>query len=156
MDQYYKKIQDGDNLELIAKQQPFDPIQWLKWFKFYSEEKNSDAIRYMRLVIQEGTFLACKQLYYTLPNKQRVNLASIETVKNHVQATCCYTEPPKIPSGKKYNTVTKAVNQDCIEVALEMKNQGLNPVVLNMASRTNPVRSNSPRIMYLHFVGRRI
>ncbi|KAG9295031.1 hypothetical protein G9A89_017825 [Geosiphon pyriformis] len=94
-----------------------------------------------RKEIQEGTIQAVKALRYSIPKINKVvvldpeRFAGIQNMKLYhdgsILSRRIVTEKQEIP-------VVRVVNGDCLLEALELKNQGFNPVVLNMASARKP------------------
>ena len=58
--------------------------------------------------------------------------------KNEHSIAKVYDKPFTVNSSKQYNTEFGCVNKDCVDVAKELLGEGLNPVILNLASRTSP------------------
>ena len=52
--------------------------------------------------------------------------------------TKVYKEEFKVNSNNSYNTIFDCVNEDCVDVAYNLINEGLNPAILNLASNIHP------------------
>jgi len=52
--------------------------------------------------------------------------------------TKVYKEEFRVNSNNNYNTLFDCVNEDCVDVAFNLINEGLNPAILNLASNVHP------------------
>jgi uncharacterized protein (TIGR02452 family) len=107
----------------------FDHIQWLKKFQIASQNKK--GFREERKAIFQGTVQYVQMNGYNVGNKHI-------TIDNDCIASEYFTKPPKISQASKYDTGFSVINADCLETAEILQNSGLNPCVLNLASRQNP------------------
>ena len=57
--------------------------------------------------------------------------------RQHLEAKA-YCKEFFVNPSKRYDMTTDCVNEDCVEVAAKLKNEGLNPAILNLASAVHP------------------
>ncbi|MCR4662043.1 MAG: TIGR02452 family protein [Clostridia bacterium] len=55
-----------------------------------------------------------------------------------INNTKIYKDCFVVESSNNYDTVFDCINKDCVDVANELQNDGFNPAILNLASRTSP------------------
>ena len=128
---------------------PFDGMEWdaKRWaseFKSLTESMRihksrgtSDDIRNMRTEVFMHTVNVIKQGEYQADAGKTVELPNDSDV---ICNTVFYDH--EIPVVKKEDcgeqTIVEVKNIDCLYAGVELKDQGYNPAVLNMASRRNP------------------
>ena len=108
---------------------PFDHHQWLKRFQMASQNKK--GCREERKEIFQGTIKYVLMKGYHVGNKYI-------SIDNNCIASEYFTKPQKLSQTTKYDTKFSVINADCLETAEILLNSGLNPCVLNLASRQNP------------------
>lgn len=89
----------------------------------------------------EGTLKACENFGYTSLDGRHVSLGDHSSVSNEAKKTRLYVEqqsPSRAPEEAGDLTSIRVENRDCLEEAILLKAQGLNPAVLNMASPKRP------------------
>ena len=113
--------------------------------KWLHEFRKPNKFREMRVRIMEGTLEACALFHYILPNGELVSLGNETSVSEEARKTRLYNDTDdtlrKVRAEKPsdgHKTTVEVVNRDCLEEALRLKKLGLNPAVLNMASRRRP------------------
>ena len=116
----------------------FNPKVWLSEFR----SSKNDSKRRLRVEIMQQTLEACKNFKYTLKDGSQVTFADHESVSRDARKTALHVEepPPRRTTelDKDFQTNIVVVNADCLEEAIRLKNEGLNPAVLNMASSRRP------------------
>ena len=115
----------------------FDPFKWTE--KFVSAKHG--VRKQMRIEIMEGTLEACKNFGYTSLDGHHISLGDHSSISNEVKKTRLYVEqhpPIRAPEEAELVTSIRVENRDCLEEAILLKAQGLNPAVLNMASPKRP------------------
>ncbi|KAF0980472.1 hypothetical protein FDP41_013686 [Naegleria fowleri] len=187
MDKTYSKIQDLENTEKLLIQSPkFDVDAFRRWYKFYLNENNRDALKSMRIYIMKDTQKAMEQGYYftssSCNNTSKVVLRNSEkelfekqlrmnkvylyeeqdrvvessmtqpgtgsgansssgsssAVDAALSSTCSMPQPATttVSSRESLNsTLITVVKEDCISSLIKLHEKGLNPCILNMASR---------------------
>eukprot|EP01112_Ceratiomyxa_fruticulosa_P013076 TRINITY_DN3658_c0_g3_i1.p1 TRINITY_DN3658_c0_g3~~TRINITY_DN3658_c0_g3_i1.p1 ORF type:complete len:582 (+),score=89.91 TRINITY_DN3658_c0_g3_i1:204-1748(+) len=133
----YVRINDPSSSEKILKA-TFDPRAWSHWFSMYSSARNSKSIREMRVLIMQGTLRAIDNGRYSLPDGNIIYLPDVDFVKEQVRKTTFYPRTPKFDFPRKFDMKVEAILSDCLDAAFILKENRLNPVVLNMASRSHP------------------
>ena len=82
------------------------------------------------------TMRICRRGGYVTPSGTEVQLPSTNEV---LKASVFYQNPPRVDSvAAVESSVCDAVNDDCIEVARKLVEQGYRPIMLNMANRHTP------------------
>ncbi|MBQ7188987.1 MAG: TIGR02452 family protein [Kiritimatiellae bacterium] len=82
------------------------------------------------------TMRICRRCGYVTPLGTEVRLPSTDDV---LKASVFYQNPPRVDSVAAAETsVCDAVNDDCIEVARKLVEEGYRPIMLNMANRHTP------------------
>ena len=82
------------------------------------------------------TMRICRRGGYVAPSGAEVRLPSTDEV---LKASVFYQNPPRVDSVVAAETsVCDAVNDDCIEVARKLVEEGYRPIMLNMANRHTP------------------
>jgi uncharacterized protein (TIGR02452 family) len=130
----------------------FNHNEWLKEFHAASEKRS--GFRELRAEIFEGTIEIVNKGFYRL-NDAQITIDSSSAAAN----TEYFTVPPKLSeSGREEpknplargslmglgggsggcETKFSVIEADCLETAERLLDEGLNPCVLNMASRQNP------------------
>jgi hypothetical protein len=113
----------------------FDSKTWLRLFDKPGQH------RPQRIEIIEGTLKACEDFKYVLPDGKEVIFGDYESISRDARKTRLYDheEPPaKTDDSEIFTTDIEVINCDCLEEAIRLKNKGLNPAVLNMASPKRP------------------
>ncbi len=77
---------------------------------------------------------AARRMVYQL-NKDEFNKYDKEQIRRDTKV---YKNEFVVTSDNNFNTITGVKNCDCVDLALEMKNTGLNPAILNLASNKMP------------------
>ena len=86
--------------------------------------------------IFEETMCICRRGGYVAPSGAEVRLPSTDEV---LKASVFYQNPPRVDSvAAAESSVCDAVNDDCIEVARKLVEEGYRPIMLNMANRHTP------------------
>ena len=86
--------------------------------------------------IFEETMCICRRGGYVAPSGAEVKLPGTSEV---LEASVFYQNPPRVDSVVAAETsVCDAVNDDCIEVARKLVEEGYRPIILNMANRHTP------------------
>ena len=106
----------------------FDHIKWLSDFQTASEKK--EGFRKLRTQIFKDT-LRFVQSGYKI-DEQEILLDNNSIISEY------FTKPENLSIKIHSDTKFTVINSDCIEAAELLLNTGLNPCVLNMASRRNP------------------
>ena len=117
----------------------FNPKAWLSEFR----SSKNDTKRRLRVEIMQQTLEACENFKYTLKDGSQVTFADHESVSRDARKTTLHFEEPpprRTTEGgdKDFKTKIVVVNADCLEEAIRLKNERLNPAVLNMASSRRP------------------
>lgn len=94
-----------------------------------------DKIRQLRSKEFQNTVAIVNQGTYVTENGVRVTFRSVAPMQ---QDTHFYSREFRVKATHKGRTVVEVVNEDCLLTGVRLKEQGFNPVVLNMASRRNP------------------
>ena len=87
------------------------------------------------------TLEACGNFKYALEDGTIVTFSDHESVSKDARKTMLHTNesPPKRKATKDaFETKMTVVNVDCLEQAIRLRSEGLNPAVLNMASSRRP------------------
>ena len=92
-------------------------------------------VKEMRSQEFENTVELVNQGYYESENGRDVVLQSDAQMRN---GTIFYERSFRVSVPSVGKTAIEVVNEDCLQTAVRLKEQGLNPAVLNMASRRNP------------------
>lgn len=116
----------------------------MNWKHYFEEaiSQTDNENRYHMLhnmrskVFQETVAIARKGGYYS-DHQKYIELPTPETMK---KGTRFYSVelPPNNSISLKQDTIIEVINEDSILAAKQLKNDGFNPAVLNMASRQNP------------------
>jgi hypothetical protein len=129
--------------EIIAKIKPFDSKLWKKYFIKWSENDFLRA-KHLRKIIIYST-LECinpENLMYQLENGKEIIICTKEEILNQIQNTSKIShqeiEMIQIPKRLYENTNVEVMKKDCLVAAIELKDQGFNPLVLNMANEKTP------------------
>jgi uncharacterized protein (TIGR02452 family) len=86
--------------------------------------------------IFEETMRICRRCGYVAPSGAEVQLPGTDEV---LKASVFYQDPPRVDSvAVAESSVCDAVNDDCIEVARRLVEDGYRPIMLNMANRHTP------------------
>jgi len=111
----------------------FDHLKWKNQFETASKAKETDKFRKLRADIFQNTINLVKNGGYYVDG----NLINIP---NNLSAekTEYFTAPDKLEANGNYQTEYSVINADCLETAEILVKAGLNPCVLNLASRQNP------------------
>lgn len=131
----------------VDKDEIFDPKTWLEDFNKRGQH------RPQRVVIIEGTLKACENFRYVLPDGEEVIFGDFESVSREARKTRLFTDeqPPLDETSSSgdggFTTEIKVVNSDCLEEAIRLRNKGLNPAVLNMASPKRPGIIESDKLL---------
>jgi uncharacterized protein (TIGR02452 family) len=107
----------------------FNHIQWLK--EFQQAASNRNRFRELRKEIFEDTIKFVLSNGYDIGNKHIV-------IDNNSVFSEYFNKPEKLQKTIEYDTVFSVINADCLETAEILLKSGLNPCVLNLASRQNP------------------
>ncbi|XP_068731511.1 uncharacterized protein [Montipora capricornis] len=113
----------------------FDHKKWLKEFNSSRNRKQ------LRMEIMHQTLEVCKNFKYALEDGTEVAFSDRNSVSKDAQKTVLHKEvsPPKRKvKDDVFETTITVVNADCLEVAIQLKSEGFNPAVLNMASSRRP------------------
>jgi len=98
-------------------------------------------IKAWRVKIMHETMEIARNGYYTSQSGNQVDLP-LNEMKNGVYRCCMIhdatTLPFTIADSDQGLAKISVIDQDCLDAAIDVKNQGHNPVVLNMASWTHP------------------
>ncbi|KAK3701812.1 hypothetical protein QZH41_016337 [Actinostola sp. cb2023] len=88
----------------------------------------------------EQTLKVCEDFKYTLENGEEVVWGDFDRVSRDVRKTRLYVGEFELPgrTSSTFTTAIEVVNGDCLEEAIRLQSQGLNPAVLNMASPKRP------------------
>ena len=81
------------------------------------------------------TLEACNRGYYITEKKTKIELPEKELSKCF-EETFFYDSPKDLIFEKKFETKIQVINDDCLTIGIQLKKEGLNPVVLNMM---NPI-----------------
>lgn len=101
---------------------PYDPNIALK------KQHNRDIFSETRHICCQGFYLSPDGAKIVLPPKEEVLKASV-----------FYQEPPRVDAVATVGaSVCDVVNEDCIDVAHKLVNEGYRPIILNMANRHTP------------------
>ena len=113
----------------------FNPKAWLSEFR----SSKSDSKRRLRVEIMQQTLEACKNFKYTLKDGSQVTFTDHESVSRDARKTTLHIEelPPRRTT-EDFRTKIVVANTDCLEEAIRLRKEGLNPAVLNMASSRRP------------------
>lgn len=96
-----------------------------------------------RIEVWEDTKKICEEKCYIVTGfrgqNYKIDISGILTSSRDPRNTKHYpdTDGLKIQN-RNYNTMVKVVQGDCVDVAIELRNMGLNPVVLNHANEISP------------------
>jgi uncharacterized protein (TIGR02452 family) len=116
------------------KDNDFDHTKWLEQFEIASGKKA--GFREMRAKIFQDTMRFVQSGGYHVGGK------FIPISNENVLERAEFFDAPKplgdAPSGGDFQTKFSVINADCLEAAQLLLNAGLNPCVLNLASRQNP------------------
>ncbi|KAG2392045.1 hypothetical protein C9374_013530 [Naegleria lovaniensis] len=169
IDKTYSKIQDLENTDKLLIQSPkFDVDAFQRWYKFYLNENNKDALQSMRIYImkdtqkammENGYYFTSKQVKMALRNSEkeifekqlRMNKVYLyeeqdrvvgETINGDTTVSTSLTTSASSSSlstllNASSNQITSitVVKEDCISALIKLHEKGLNPCILNMASR---------------------
>jgi uncharacterized protein (TIGR02452 family) len=124
MDSTYKNILKTGFVDKAASETPFDENAWLKWFKSYSDAKKGHSLKAMRRVISNGTLDYCRSGILDTVEKSVVHNYEKEVM----------SDIPRLDT----DTRIELYSEDCLDTEFRLRNTGLNPCVLNMASTTTP------------------
>ncbi|KAJ3050366.1 hypothetical protein HK097_008672, partial [Rhizophlyctis rosea] len=108
-----------------------------------TDELPTPSMGQYRIKVQQETYriVSSKTPSYTASDGSTVTL-SLSTLLGPTTHTQTYTTAPKLlPTSASLHFTTPIVyvtEGDCLTVAQELKNNGLNPVVLNMANAEHP------------------
>jgi uncharacterized protein (TIGR02452 family) len=111
----------------------FDHVGWLESFNADVQAGNWPSIRTSRASIFHGTV--------EIVTAGRYDAGGFEAhVPNEDVAakTEFFIRPDKLSASNDYDTTYSVIDADCLETAELLLKSGLNPCVLNMASRRNP------------------
>ena len=123
----------------------FKPKAWLSEFR----SSKNDSKRGLRVEIMQQTLEACKNFKYTLEDGSQVTFADHESVSREARKTTLHIEelpPRRTAEDEDLKTKIVVVNADCLEEAIRLRNEGLNPAVLNMASSLRAGKCNTWRV----------
>jgi len=109
----------------------FDHAKWKKQFEFASAKRNGS--RELRTEIFQNTIKFVQNGGYYVDDIF-VNIPNALPDSNSEYFDC----PKKLESDSNYQTKYSVINADCLETAEILLKSGLNPCVLNLASRHNP------------------
>jgi uncharacterized protein (TIGR02452 family) len=109
----------------------FDHIKWKKQFENASKQKT--GFNELRADIFQNTIKMVKNGGYYVDDNL-VNIPNNLSTEN----TEYFTAPDKLKDNGEYKTEYSVINADCLETAEILVKAGLNPCVLNLASRQNP------------------
>lgn len=123
---------------LTLLQHLFDPQDFSRYWRKYSENHKVACLRALRIIVQMQTIEACLKGRYILPDGNTVQLdkkllekAAISSVM--YSSDFVYSNSNKFKSSRQFVTETMVVEGDCLEAALWLKNtKKVNPAVLNM------------------------
>jgi uncharacterized protein (TIGR02452 family) len=107
----------------------FDHIKWKE--KFLEASERQSGFRELRAEIFQGTIKFVQSNGY-FDNGTQVN------IDNSVIVSEYFTKPHELKTDAQFKTKFSVINADCLETAHVMLDTGLNPCVLNLASRRNP------------------
>lgn len=111
-----------------------------KWLKNFKSSRKFN-FRELRTEIMQQTLEACGNFKYALEDGTIVTFSDHESVSKDARKTMLHTNesPPKRKATKDaFETKMTVVNVDCLEQAIRLRSEGLNPAVLNMASSRRP------------------
>lgn len=101
-----------------------------------SYDPDIDRQKWLNRAVFAETMRICNEGGYSTPSGKRVILPSNADV---LKASVFYQDPPfvdSLPCVKE--SVCDVVNEDCVNVAHDLVNDGFNPIMLNMANRHTP------------------
>jgi len=141
IDKCYLKIQDFDSIDKLLQSGEFDVTKFKQWYEYYLNERNPDALKYMRIFIMKDTARVIEKGFYQC-SKNKINIRANEkdlfTQQLRTNKLYHFEEQdvisPVNPQGNLPQTIT-VLKQDCVEVLIDLHAKGLNPCILNMASR---------------------
>lgn len=134
----------------------FSESEWLWQFEENSEKRNFQKVRNLRLDILDETVIASRNRAYfageelvTFPKKEEgednvfvnnyYDFDKPENTRPGEKITPLTIPPiPKDPVLASIKTIIEVVNNDCLQAAIDLHNEGFNPLVLNMASDRRP------------------
>ena len=114
----------------------FDSLRWKNEFEKAVKEARREEIRELRVEIFDGTMTAVEQGQYMAGNGAVRPFKDDEMRRGTVFYSSALDASDVAPCGEK--TLVNVMNEDCLVVADYLTFLGYNPVVLNMASPTNP------------------
>lgn len=119
----------------------WDSSEFLEEYRKSMERvKRGDTLAYNRIknIRSEefaNTVALINQGWYETENGTTVAFLSDAPMQH---ATKFYDKEFRVSSPSSGKTFVEVVNEDCLETAVRLKEEGFNPAVLNMASRRNP------------------
>ncbi|MEK7339946.1 MAG: poly(ADP-ribose) glycohydrolase domain-containing protein, partial [Verrucomicrobiota bacterium] len=111
----------------------YNPASWLTKYNIETNQKKKQ----MRAAIFQDTEKACEYGFFIGDQLKTLNAA----IKDNMQRnTKLYTEtsPPIGYTNDVYTATIEVINEDTIDAARKLKNEGYNPVAINMANETHP------------------
>ena len=111
-----------------------DPDVWLDGFHWACGSGRTRAIRGSRITIMEQTKRICAAGHYTLHG----SAIRLGAPSRSVSEQFPFGTAPPTAARPRVTTRVEVREQDCLEVAQELAEVGLSPVVLNMASPHSP------------------
>ena len=109
----------------------FNHVDWKKKFEIASANKT--GVRELRMEVIQTTIRLVQNAGYYVDNVF-INIDS----KLPDNKTEYFDAPDKLITSDNYQTKYSVINADCLETAELLSKAGLNPCVLNLASRKNP------------------
>jgi len=106
------------------------------WSAQYRSEKNDKIKKKMYAEIFQDTKRACKNGFIVDGNQITFDVVTKSDIQN---GTKLYSMTNYLTRSSNLSTEEiKVINGDTIDVALELKNEGYNPVAMNMANENHP------------------
>lgn len=122
---------------VISDEITWDSADFLSRFNplIKSRAEDYEKMKGLRCIEYRNTRELVQQGFYITESGKRIDFADGEEIlKNTVFYDSEFeTDVPTIGA-----TLVEVINDDCLEVGARLKNDGYNPAILNMASRTTP------------------
>jgi uncharacterized protein (TIGR02452 family) len=128
-EKYHLGDRDGTMSMKHETDEEFNHIEWLRDFEEATQRK--DGFRELRAQIFQDT------VKYVTNGSYKVSGFTAK-IDNSLLVSEYFTKPPKLEAESGDKTHFAVINADCLETSKVLSDAGLNPCVLNLASRRNP------------------
>ena len=138
-----KKKEIKEICDKISSVKPFNSELWKKYFLSW-KEKDFMKAKHLRKIIISTTLdsINPQNLTYELENGKNVKICTkneiIDQIENTIKISHKEIEEIELPKRLYEKTNVEVIEKDCLMAAIELKQQGFNPLILNMANEKTP------------------